>query len=238
MGESRGAEPPAVVRAAPEAVDAPAAEPPSLVVIAHARGLLRLDAGAVVVELMRRSGYRGTIVVPRERARIRVMGRAVAVLDGDRLVQLCSRCKPRAEIEALIQALGERTTVERRTSLAALLGLAAESAAYRPPEGGLSSLTEEAPFGRPSAGAPGLPPDVEVTRRAYGSMAAMERDGRRLRATGWVPEAEFCGEGPGSSSQPEAKPPPPARGLRRLLQAASPNRQPEELVVVWVRPRS
>ncbi|MFZ0214540.1 MAG: hypothetical protein WAM30_01220 [Candidatus Dormiibacterota bacterium] len=216
--------------------------PPEVAAIAHANGLLRLTADALMLELTRGPGYRGTLSIPRARARVRVMGRAIAVLDRDRLVQLCSRCKPRSEVQALVDDLGPAASVEPRTPFATLLDLAAQSAAYRPAQAAERTQPDEP--ASPTA-TPELPAGVEVRRRAYGSRGAMEQDGRRMRAAGWVPRDEFLGESARPSpeasreDEPELAPDPePIRGWRRFLHAASPNREFEDLAIVWVRPRS
>lgn len=199
--------------------------------VAHADGTLTLTDGAVVVDVTRGGGFRGKVTVPRERCRLRVMGRTIAVYDEGRLVHLCSRCKPTVEVARLVAELGDRVTTEQRTPFATLLKLREESAAYRGPGevGKAGAGSEEGgEGGRPEGeGAVEIPPGHESLRRVYFSQAAMERDSRRLRAAGWV---ELQRETPASTASP------PRGRLRGLLRAADPAREATEGVIIWVRP--
>jgi hypothetical protein len=174
--------------------------------------------------------------VPLERCTLRVMGRAIAVFDDGRLVHLCSRCKPTAEVARLVAEVGDRATLEPRTSFATLLSLREESAAYRPPGAELPRTGEPAPqvvSGDAAGVTLEIPPGHESLRRVYVSQAAMERDSRRLRAAGWtahqvsmsqdVPAEQESGRRPGR--------------LRGLLRAANPSREVTEGVILWIRPR-
>ncbi|MBO0708917.1 MAG: hypothetical protein J2P44_11190 [Candidatus Dormibacteraeota bacterium] len=198
--------------------------------VVHADGTLTLGGDAVEVEVSKGGGYRGTITVPVDRCTVRVMGRALAVFDSGRLVHLCSRCKPTAEVARLVAQLGDRATVEPRTPFATLLALREESAAYRPPgaQGGTEEAAPAAGKQEPEEAPAEIPPDHESLRRVYVSQAAMERDSRRLRAAGWVPHQV-------SMSQDAPDPQPRSGRLRGLLRAASPSREVTEGVIVWIR---
>lgn len=206
----------------------PAAQAPK---IAHADGTLTLEGGAVRVGVTKGRDYRGTIAVPLERCTLRVMGRAIAVFDEGRLVHLCSRCKPTAEVARLVAEMGDRATLEPRTPFATLLSLREESAAYRPPEAGSNGTGAPAP---PPASLPALaiPAGHESLRRVYLSQAEMERDSRRLRAAGWVAhQVSMSQEGPASVDAERR----PGR-LRGLVRAANPSREASEGVIIWIRP--
>ena len=196
--------------------------------IAHADGTLTLSKGVVQVEVTKGGGYRGTITVPVDRCTLRVMGRAIAVFDAGRLVHLCSRCKPTAEVASLVAELGDRARVEPRTPFATLLALREESAAYRPP--GEQDVTDESPSQEEVPLE--VPPGHESLRRVYLSQAEMDRDSRRLRAAGWVAhQVSLNQEAP---SDDESRP----GRLRGLLHAASPSREVTEGVIIWVRPHA
>lgn len=201
--------------------------------IAHADGTLTLTGGAAQVEITKGGGYRGIIDVPLDRCTLRVMGRAVAVFDAGRLVHLCSRCKPTAEVARLVAELGDRATVEARTPFSTLLALQEESVAYRPP-GEAAEAHQAVPRRQTpeSNEAPvEIPPGHESLRRVYLSQAAMDHDSRRLRAAGWVAhQVSSNQEGP-----PEEGSGRPGR-FRGLLRATSPSREVTEGVIVWIRP--
>ena len=199
-------------------------EAPSVV---HADGTLTLAGGVVRVEVTKGGGYRGTIAVPLERCTLRVMGRAIAVFDDERLVHLCSRCKPTAEVARLVAEMGDRAASEPRTPFATLLALREESTAYRPPgeERHEASAEPDLPLE--------IPPGHESLRRVYVSQAAMERDSRRLRAAGWVEHQVSLGQD--DRGEPEKPSRRPGR-LRGLLRAADPSREVTEGFIVWVRP--
>lgn len=197
--------------------------------VVHADGTLTLEDGVVRVEVTRGGGYRGMLEVPVGRCRVRVMGRAVVVLDGETVVHLCSRCKPTAEVARLTAALGDRAVVERRTPFSELLALREASAAYEPPGSeSKAGADAEAPEGGDAA----IPDGFESLRRVYVSQAVMDRDARRMRAAGWVAH-----ETSGAEALPDkaAAEPRPSR-FRGLVRAASPQRDVSERVVVWVRP--
>lgn len=196
--------------------------------VVHADGTLTLTGGRVEVEVKKGGGYRGTISVPLERCTLRVMGRAIAVFDDGRLVHLCSRCKPTAEVARLVAEMGDRARSEPRTPFATLLALREESAAYRPP-GEEQQDAPEKPVELPTE----IPPGHESLRRVYVSQAAMERDSRRLRAAGWVEHQVSLSQDP--PAEAEAKPARPGR-LRGLVRAASPSREVTEGFIIWVRP--
>jgi len=84
------------------------AEPPKVV---HADGTLTVTEDTVEIEVTRGGGFRGMIAVPLDRCTLRVMGRAIAVFDEGRLVHLCSRSKPAAEVASLVARVGDRATV-------------------------------------------------------------------------------------------------------------------------------
>jgi hypothetical protein len=209
------------------------AERPQAPTIAHADGTLTLEGGSVRVAVTKGRDYRGTIDVPLERCTLRVMGRAIAVFDGGRLVHLCSRCKPTAEVASLVAAVGDRATLEPRTPFATLLALREESAAYRP-AGAAARDQNEAPRAAVDAAdpAPEIPPGHESLRRVYLSQAAMERDSRRLRAAGWVAHQVSMSEDLPADGEATR---PPGR-LRGLVRAANPRREATEGVIIWVRP--
>lgn len=203
--------------------------------VVHADGTLTVAGGAVQVEVTKGGGYRGTITVPLERCTLRVMGRAIAVFDEGRLVHLCSRCKPAAEVAKVVAQLGDRATLEPRTPFATLLALREESAGYRP-EGAVAPAPETGAAegegdgeGEGEAAALEVPAGYESLRRVYLSRAAMARDSRRLRAAGWTAhQVSVVGE--------EEQEAPRPGGLRRLLRAASPSREAGEGFIVWIRP--
>lgn len=199
--------------------------------VAHADGTLTIVAGAVQVEVTKGRGYRGTIRVPLDRCTLRVMGRAIAVFDDGRLVHLCSRCKPVAEVARLIANLGDRATTEQRTPFAKLLSLREESVAYRPLEAGAQEPAEPEPSAAPEE-AVEIPAGHESLRRVYLSQAAMERDSRRLRAAGWVAYQVSTSQDVPLEEEPERRP----RRLRGLLRAANPSREATEGVILWIRP--
>ncbi|MBO0702271.1 MAG: hypothetical protein J2P38_05010 [Candidatus Dormibacteraeota bacterium] len=199
--------------------------------VAHADGTLTLTPDGVQVDVTRGGGYRGTITVPLDRCTLRVMGRAIAVFDGGRLVHLCSRCKPQAEVARLVAGLGDRATSEGRTPFATLLALREESAAYVPGGDGPEEppAADEQQVG-PDAPAE-IPPGYESLRRVYLSRAEMDRDSRRLRAAGWVEHQVALNQ-----DVPEETAPRGSGRLRGLLRAASPSRDVTEGVVIWTRP--
>jgi hypothetical protein len=212
-----------------EEPDAPE-EGPQAPRIVHADGTLALESGSIRVEVTKGRHYRGTIAVPLERCTLRVMGRAIAVFDGGRLVHLCSRCKPTAEVARLVAQVGDRGTLEPRTPFATLLALREESAAYRPPGAASRDQKTRAPASVDDR-ALEVPPGHESLRRVYLSRAAMDRDSRRLRAAGWVAHQVSMTEdlpADGEAARPSGR-------LRGLVRAASPRREATEGVIIWIR---
>ncbi len=199
--------------------------------IVHADGTLTLESGSIRVEVTKGRDYRGTIAVPLERCTLRVMGRAIAVSDGGRLVHLCSRCKPTAEVARLVAQVGDRATLEPRTPFATLLALREESAAYRPPGAATRDQKTPPPASVDADPALEVPSGHESLRRVYLSRAAMERDSRRLRAAGWVAHQVSMSEdlpADGDAARPSGR-------LRGLVRAASPRREATEGVIIWIR---
>ncbi len=202
--------------------------------VAHADGTLTLTGDAIQVEVTKGRGYRGTITVPLERCRLRVMGRALAVFDEGRLVHLCSRCKPTAEVARLVAEVGDRAILEPRTPFATLLSLREQSAAYRPPGTDTEEREEPAPpaASRDGAGvALEIPPGHESLRRVYVSRAAMERDSRRLRAAGWTAHQVAMSQEVPMEREDGGRP----GRLRGLLRGTNPSREATEGFIVWIR---
>ena len=177
--------------------------------IVHADGTLTLESGSIRVEVTKGRDYRGTIAVPLERCTLRVMGRAIAVSDGGRLVHLCSRCKPTAEVARLVAQVGDRATLEPRTPFATLLALREESAAYRPPGAATRDQKTPPPASVDADPALEVPSGHESLRRVYLSRAAMER----TRAA--------CGRRLGRASGLDERGPPGGRGCGAALRAAA-----------------
>ena len=202
------------------------AEPPKVV---HADGTLTVTEDTVEIEVTRGGGFRGMIAVPLDRCTLRVMGRAIAVFDEGRLVHLCSRSKPAAEVASLVARVGDRATVEPRTSFASLLALREESAAYRAPR--VQDEADAAPPSSETSAETEVPPGHESLRRVYLSQAAMDRDSRRLRAAGWVAHQVSLNPQAPTESGTEH----PGR-LRGLLRTARPSREATEGVIIWIRP--